>query len=291
MVPELFTLPGLGWTITPYGLGVTLALVTSWLTALVLARRDRLPTEVLGTVFVLSAVAGLLAARVSFIVQEGQTLELAALRQLPAGGLAVFGGLLAALAVTAIGCRRWKIPTVAWLDCVAPAAALGGIFERVGAFLAGADFGIYVPPGSFASAWAVRYPPGSPAYLLHGATLQGLPGVSETGSGPVHPVQLYIAATCALALAVGVVLRRRRRSSGQVFLAVAAVFLIGRAVLCEPLRYGASPEVLGELRLQQVSGIGLLAAIAIAWRMLAAQAARRADGLRLWEGGAWSPKA
>ncbi len=291
MVPELFTLPGLGWTITPYGLGMTLALVVSWLTALVLARRDRLPTEALGTVFVLAAIAGLLAARVSFVLQEGQPLELAAIRSLPAGGLAVFGGLFAALLVTLIGCRRWRVPTIAWLDCVAPAVVLGGIFERVGAFLAGADFGTYVAPGAFGQALAVRYPPGSPAYILHGATLQGLPGVSETGSAPVHPVQLYIAATCALALIVGLVVRRRRRFSGQAFLAVAAIFLLGRAVLCEPLRFGASPEVLGPLRLQQVSGVGLLIAVAIAAQMLAGQAARRADGLRLWEGGPWSPKA
>lgn len=291
MIPELFTLPGLGWTVTPYGLGVAFALLASWLTALLLARRDRLPTEVLGTVFVLSAIAGLLAGRVSFLLQEGQPLELATLRSLPAGGMAVFGGLIASLAVGVIGCRRWKIPALAWLDCFAPAAALGGVFERVGAFVAGADFGTYVAPGDLGHVLSVTYPPGSPAYLLHGATLQGLPGVSAASSGPVHPVQLYVAATCALALVVGLVVRRRRSASGQVFLAVAAVFLLGRAVLFEPLRFGASPEVLGGLRLQQLSGLGLLVAIVVAARMLKAQAAGRPGGMRLWEGGPWSPKA
>src|SRR5690606_22193568 len=119
MAPELFTLPGLGWAVTPYGLAVVAALVGSWLTALLLARRDRLPTEALGTVFVLAAIAGLLAARVGYLVQQGQPIELATLRSLPAGGLAVFPGLLAALAVSALGCRRYRVPTLAWLDCLA----------------------------------------------------------------------------------------------------------------------------------------------------------------------------
>lgn len=291
MAPELFTLPGLGWAITPYGLAVAVALVTSWLVALILARRDKLPTEVLGTVFVLSAIFGLLVARAGYLLQQGQALELSHLRSLPAGGLAVFGGLFAALAVAAIGCRRFRVPTLAWLDCWAPAVALGGVIERVGAFVAGADFGMYVGPGDLGHVLSVTYPEGSPAFMLHTAAFPGLPGLTETSSAPVHPVQLYLAATCAVAFLVGLGLRRRRRFSGQAFLAVAAVFLLGRAVLFEPLRFDASPLALGPLRVQQVSGLGLLLVSAIAWRMLAARATARPSEARQWEGGPWTPRA
>lgn len=290
MAPELFTLPGLGWAITPYGLAVAVALVTAWLFSLLLARRDKLPTEVLGTVFVLSAIGGLLAARATYLLQQGQALELSHLRSLPAGGLAVFGGLFAALAVAAIGCRRFRVPTLAWLDCWAPAVALGGVLERVGAFFAGADFGMYVGPGDFGHVLGVTYPAGSPAFLLHTAAFPGLPGLSEATSAPVHPVQLYLAATCAAALGVGLLMRRLRRFSGQTFLAVAAVFLIGRAVLFEPLRFDASPLTLGPLRLHQVSGLGLLLAAAVAWWMLSARAAAQPDVARQWEGGPWTPR-
>lgn len=291
MAPELFTLPGLGWAITPYGLAVAVALVAAWVTSLVFARSDRLPTEALGMVFVVSTLVSLLAARAGFLLQQGQALELTALRSLPAGGLVVFSGLLAALAVSAIGCRRVGAPTLAWLDCFAPAVALGGVFERIGAFFAGADFGMYVGPGDFGHVLSVTYPEGSPAFLLHTAAFHGLPGLTESASAPVHPVQLYVAATCALAVAVGLYARRSRRCSGQVFLAVAAVFLLGRAVLLEPLRFDASPLVLGPLRLQQVSGLGLLAAIAIGWQMLAARARVRPAAARQWEGGPWTPPA
>lgn len=291
MAPELFTLPGLGWPVTAYGLGIGAALVSAWLLALVLARRDRLPSESLGTVFVLSAIVGLLAARASHLAQTGQSLDLASLRTLPAGGLSLFGGMVGALVVSALGCARSRVPLLAWLDCAAPAFALGAVFERVGAFVAGADFGVYVAPGDWGHALAVRYPPGTPVYQLHAVTLQGLPGVSESASAPVHPVQLYTALFGLLALVVAVWLRRRRRFSGQVFLAVLALFLLGRAVLLEPLRFGASPPVLGPLRLAQVSGLGLLVVIGAAHWLLAGRAASRPDGMRFWEGGPWSPRA
>ena len=45
-------------------------------------------------------------------------------------------GAFAALLVSVIGCRRVGVPLLAWLDCVAPAFALGAICERIGALLA-----------------------------------------------------------------------------------------------------------------------------------------------------------
>lgn len=282
MSAELFTVPGLGWTITAYGLGVGAALVSSWFASLVLARRDKLPTESLGTVFVAAAIVGLFTARAAFLVQQEQALTLEALRSLPAGGSAVFGGLVGALATSALGCARLRVPLSAWLDCAAPAVALGAVFERIGAFAVGGDFGRYVAPGDFGHVFGVTYPPGTPPYLLHVSTLQRLPGVSEASSAPIHPVQLYLALTCALAAGLGLWLRGRRRFSGEVALAVLGVFVLGRAVLFEPLRFGASPEVLGPLHLQQVSGLGILAALALCWRLL------RAGGRRHWEGGPWS---
>jgi prolipoprotein diacylglyceryltransferase len=79
---------------------------------------------------------------------------------LPSGGMTVFGGAFAALLVSAIGCRRIGVPLLAWLDCVAPAFALGAICERVGALLAGGDFGRYVGAGDLGHALAISYPAG-----------------------------------------------------------------------------------------------------------------------------------
>lgn len=281
MHPLLFTVPGTEFVVSAYGLCMGLALVVAWVLALLLARADRLPSDRLGTVFVIAAVFGLLCARAVWLQQQGQPVNAETLRQLPAGGMTVFGGAFAALLVCVIGCRRVGVPLLAWLDCVAPAFALGAICERVGALLAGGDFGRYVGVEDLGHALAISYPPGSPAFILHAVTLQGLPGVTELASAPVHPVQAYEALLAVVMLAVALWLRRRRRYSGQVFFAAMAVFVVGRALL-DPLRHDATPELFGPLRLAQISGLGLLLVLWIASRVAAG------TGLRAWEGGAWS---
>ena len=289
MHPQLFTVPGTEFVVTAYGLFMGLALVMAWMTALLLARKDRLPSDRLGTVFVVAVMLGLLCARAVWLLQQGHPLGLDELRSLPAGGMTVFGGAFAALVVCVIGARRSGVPLLAWLDCVAPAFAIGAISERVGALLAGGDFGRYVGAEELGHAFAVTYPRGSPAFVLHAVTLQGLPGVTESASAPVHPVQAYGAVLAIVTLAVAVWIRRRRRYSGQVFFAAMAVFVAGRALL-DPLRHDAEPEVFGPLRLSQLSGMGLLLVLWIASRVQAGRAAGAPGGLRLWEGGPWSPR-
>jgi prolipoprotein diacylglyceryltransferase len=284
MHPLLFTVPGTEFVVSAYGFFMGLALIVAWVLSLLLARADRLPSDRLGTVFVVAALLGLLCARAVWLQQQGLSLTLDTLRMLPSGGMTVFGGAFAALLVSAIGCRRAGVPLLAWLDCLAPAFALGAICERIGALLAGGDFGRYVGAEDFGHSLAISYPPGAPAYILHMVTLQGLPGVSEAGSAPVHPVQAYEAALAVVALWVAVWVRRRRQHSGQVFFAAMAVFVAGRALL-DPLRHDASPEVFGPLRLAQISGLGLLLVLWIASRVAAA------NGVRAWEGGPWSKPA
>lgn len=289
MHPELFTVPGTSVVVSSYGFFMGLALVGAWILSLALARRDRLPVDRLGTVFVVSAIVGLVCARAIWLLQQGMPFGLAELRQLPSGGMTVFGGAFAALLVSVIGCRRAGVPLLAWLDCVAPGFAFGAISERVGALLAGGDFGHYVGPDELGHALAISYPPGSPAFLLHSVSLQGLPGVTAAGSAPVHPVQGYEALLAALTLLVALWVRRNRRHSGSAFFAAMAVFVAGRALL-DPLRHDASPEVLGPLRLAQVSGLGLLLVLWIASLVQAGRARATPGGLRAWEGGPWSPK-
>lgn len=288
MFPQLFTVPGTEFVITAYGFCMGLALVGAWLWAMLLARSDRLPSDRLGTVFVVATILGLFGARAVWLIQHGEALTLEALRSLPAGGMTVFGGAVLAVIACVVGARRVGVPALAWFDCVAPAFAFGAICERIGALLAGGDFGSYAGPEEIGHALAVTYPPGSPAFVLHTGTLQGLPGVSEVASAPVHPVQGYEALVAAIALGVALRLRRTRSYGGQVFFWTIGVFVAGR-VLVEPLRHDASPEVFGPLRLAQISGIGLALVLAIAAAVQRGRAADTPGGLRWWEGGPWSP--
>jgi phosphatidylglycerol:prolipoprotein diacylglycerol transferase len=102
-------------------------------------------------------------------------------------GITWYGGLIGAVIVGAIGCRRNGIPIVLFANCGAAATAVGQALGRIGCFLVGDDYGRVsdVP-------WAIAFPQGAPPTL-----------------DPVHPTQLYEAAWLAL---VGAYLWRRRDS-------------------------------------------------------------------------------
>ena len=64
MKPVLFTVPGVDWEVQAYGFFLGLALILGWVVSLRLAKRDGLPVEKLGGVYVISAVVSLFGARV-----------------------------------------------------------------------------------------------------------------------------------------------------------------------------------------------------------------------------------
>jgi phosphatidylglycerol---prolipoprotein diacylglyceryl transferase len=103
------------------------------------------------------------------------------------------------------------IPVLGAFDCLAPAAAVAVTINRVGAFLAGLDYGAptTVP-------WAVTYKSLIAAFWYR----------TPIGIG-LHPVQLYEAAASLVILAVLVWWLPRRSQSGE--LAGAWLFLFGVA--------------------------------------------------------------
>ncbi|MCA9690228.1 MAG: prolipoprotein diacylglyceryl transferase [Myxococcales bacterium] len=287
MHPTLFTVPGAGWEVQAYGALMGLALLLGWYVTLRLARADLLPTDRVGTLYVVSIVAGILGGRAHWMLQQPTPFEWSRLVALPAGGLSVVGGIFCALVASAIYCARARLPWFAVMDCGAPAFSVGVIIERIGAFLAGADFGAYVGPRDVGYDLAVRYPAGTPVYRFHRVTLDGMDAVSDVASAPVHPTQLYAAGMAVITLLVALWLRRRRRFSGQVFFAVFGLYVIARMIVEEPLRYDAVPDLLGPLRTSMVSALGLCLILAIAYQLRDSRARR--EDLQQWRGGPWTP--
>ncbi len=261
MRPILFEIPGLEWQLQAYGIAMGLALLAAWFIALRAARREGLPSESLGMLFVFAAFAGIVGARGLWLLQHPNVSG--SLFNLPAGGLSIAGGVFAALLVTVIGCARRGVSTAAWLDAVAPGFAVGMAIEGVGAFLAGSEFGRYVAPGDFGYAFAVRFPAGSPVHDYHEHLMSGLPTFTPELSAPVHPVQLYATVMGVLIFAIAVVVRRRRSYPGQVAIAVLAGFVVARLAVEDPLRYDASAEIAKMVHMSHISALGLLLVLAL----------------------------
>jgi phosphatidylglycerol:prolipoprotein diacylglycerol transferase len=242
---------------------------------------------VLGTSYVLAVVLGLFAGRAVWLAQHPESWSGAAsLVTLQAGGVAPFAAVTAGLLVTALHLQRRKIPVLPWLDAVAIALAIGLVLERLGALCAGAGYGRYAPDLGF----AIRFPAESPAFVDQRRTLEVLlkPGAAE--SLPVHPTQLYAVAVGVVALVVGLRLRKRRRWSGQVFIAVVAVIVAGRTFVEEWFRADRAGAVAGPFNAGQIAAVLLLLALVVAWRAGERRAAADPARARQWEGGPWTPK-
>ncbi|MGH1341273.1 MAG: prolipoprotein diacylglyceryl transferase [Nannocystales bacterium] len=265
MKPVLFTLPGLGWEIQAYGFFVALALVVAWAQTLRLSRTEGFDPKAMGPVFVASAAAGLVGARAAWVVQHPQAYEgVASLVALRAGTMAPFAGVAVALIVGGAWASRLKVRPWAWYDVLAPALALGLVFERLGAFFAGTAFGRYAADASL----SVQFPVGSPAFVEHKRTLANLMRSGALESLPVHPVQLYAAALGLLGLALCVWVRTRRRFEGQVFLSFGMFYLVVRAFVEEPMRADAPAGVLGPLNTGQVGAAAMLVVLGVVYAVL-----------------------
>jgi phosphatidylglycerol:prolipoprotein diacylglycerol transferase len=158
------------------------------------------------------AFFGLLGARVLSVLADGHLREYVDLcvggtdclevLKIWHGGLAYYGGLLVAGPIGMLYARRRGLGVWRTADLVAPLLALGLFFGRIGCFFNGCCYG---RPTDLP--WGVRFPGDAAA---------------------VHPTQLYEAAgALALAAALYLGVRPRKRGHGQVF----GALLVGYAVL------------------------------------------------------------
>lgn len=290
MHPTLFEIPGLETGVQSYGVCVGLALVVGWVLALRLARADRLPADRLGTAYVLSVGVGLFGARAVFLAQHPDRIEgIDSFVQLQAGGLAAGAGILISAAVSALYCARRGIPFWAWADAAAPAMVFGLALERLGAFLAGADFGILAGAGGDPW-WAVSFPAESPAWTYQRNTVTGL-RIPTDRSLPVHPVQLYGASAALVGVALAAALRRRRTFSGQVATFLLAFHVVARLAFEDPFRAAASPESLAAMPVRHLGAAAIVVAALVLYLTRRARARAEPGRLEQWKGGPWTPSA
>ncbi len=180
--------------------------------------------------------AGVLGARLYYVAFRWSfyAQRLPEIFNLRSGGLAIHGGLLAAVGLGLYLARRWKLDIPAYLDLAAPSLALGQAIGRWGNFFNSEAHG-----GPTSLPWAV---------IVDGQA--------------VHPTFLYESIWC-LGLCLFLIRyesRGRKAYDGQLFLIYAALYSLERFFV-EGLR--TDSLMLGPLRAAQVFSLaaGLLASI------------------------------
>ena len=244
MRPTLFKIGAL--PIRGYGLMVAIAFLVATYVAARRAEKRGIPSQNIFDLGLYILISAMLGARVFHTLQHPDSYEsVLDILKLWEGGLVYYGGFIFAFVVSILYLRKKKLPTGEVLDILGPSLILGVGIARIGCFLAGCCFG---KPTSLP--WGITYPEGSLAWF-------------EVGSQKVHPTQLYSVLSLFSIFMILLILQKRTKFSGQLFLLSVLMYSVHR-FLIDFLRYYSPDERMGGLATSQVmSIIGGVIAIAV----------------------------
>ncbi len=212
MHPILFSIGPL--TIHTYGVLLALGAALGMLLYTRLARSAGQDPDRAMSLALWLLVSGLVGSRLMFVALEPHQFAAAPWRVLAIweGGLVFYGGLAGALIVGIILTRRWKLPVLTLMDCVAPGLALAQAVGRLGCFAAGCCHGLPWPGG-----WC--------AVTFNDPNTLAIRGVE------LHPAQLYTSAALLLITGLLLLLWRRRSFAGQIFFTYGFLHGIARVII------------------------------------------------------------
>ena len=261
---------GQGIPIRGYGVMLLAAVAAGTWLSIVRGRRMGFDADTLLGLGTQIFLWGLVGARILYVIEyheqffgQGRPLaeSLAAVANVAAGGLVVFGSLPTAAVAAWWFARRRGLDLLQLADCIAPGLLVGLALGRVGCFLNGCCFG-----GECDLPWAVTFPPESPPWFaqVQRGLLPNLPPETVGRSLPVHPAQLYAAIDAGLLAWLAVCFTPLARRDGQVFTLVLTIHPISR-ILIEMIRVDEPPALGTPFSISQLISLVLLGAAAVLW--------------------------
>ena len=222
-----------GFEIAYYGIIIGLAILIGFLIATSEAKRTRQNPEDYLDMGIIGVIAGIAGARIFYVVfswdmYKDNLLDILNLRE---GGLAIYGGVIAAVIAVFIMARVKHLSPFQILDTVAMAILNGQMLGRWGNFFNREAFGEYTD-----SLFAMRLPldavrSGDVTELMR-EHMERIDGVSYI---QVHPTFLYESLWCCALLIILVLYRKHKKYEGELFLMYIFGYGLGR-VWIEGLR-------------------------------------------------------
>ncbi len=251
-----------------YGLMLAVGFYTAWWLGARRARAEGIHPDVIGNLVLISILAGVVGSRLLWFAlyrEPGEPVWM--LIEVWKGGLVFYGGLIAAAAADYVYLRRQRLAVGHVADVVAPAVAIGQAFGRIGCFLNGCCFG-----GLSTTHFhlGIRFPEfldqngapvGSAPFLDH-VRHYGLAD-NAGASLPVHPTQLYEAASLFIITGLLIAAFPYKRRNGEVFALLCILNAISRFGVelvrrdTTPVFLGLNPGQIGALIVLAI-GIGIL---------------------------------
>lgn len=218
MHPVLFKLPFFGGIpVYAYGVLVACAFLMAIFWVGYDAKRSGLDAKRATDLVFYIILTGILGSRIAYIVLtvwDNFVANPIIFFKLWEGGLVWYGGLVAAFIVAVFYVRHYKLPVLAYIDCFAPAVALGHAIGRLGCVMAGCCFG--KPIGH--DAWyAMIFPADVGSFAPPGVAL--------------YPTQLMEAGAELVTFAILLVVRHYKKFSGQVVATYLILYGVARFVI------------------------------------------------------------
>lgn len=226
-----------GFDIAFYGMIIGLGILTGLLIAAAEAKRSGQNPEDYFDLAIYAVIFSIIGARLYYVafswdMYKDDLLSILNIRQ---GGLAIYGGVIAAVITVFVFARIKKMSATLILDTAGLGLVAGQMIGRWGNFFNREAFGEYT--NSFL---AMRLPVdavrGSDITELMRKNMETVKGVSYI---QVHPTFLYESLWCLMVLIIMLIYRKHKKFNGEVFL----VYLLG---------YGVGRFWIEELRTDQL---------------------------------------
>jgi len=257
-----------GFSVAFYGVMIASGFMAGGLLASRLGKSRGIKADYIWDVVLYGMVFGIIGARIYYVVfqfsyYKSHLLEIFNLRQ---GGLAIYGGLIAALLTLIIYSRKKKLSMLRLADSVAPGIMLGQVLGRFGNFFNRECFGEYYT-GFFAMELPVA------AVRESDLTQNLIEHMTVDQTILVHPTFLYEASwnLCFCVILRLIILKGKVAFDGQISLMYIAAYGLGRFMI-EGLR--TDSLMLGPVRVSQALALisFVAAASVMIWRL-----SRKAD--------------
>ena len=200
-------------TIHGYGLMIGIGFIVGLFVGDWLAKKKGIDGDHVFSVAIWILILGFLAGKLLFIITIIPDIIAgnATLGQI-GNGFVVYGGIIAALPIGLIYCKRKKISFLSMGDCIAPATAVVQGFGRIGCFLAGC-------------CWGREADPDKEPYIIFTHSDYAPNGI------PLIPTQLYSSALNFLNFVLLYIIFKKEKNEGEAFACYVINYAIGRFII------------------------------------------------------------
>ena len=209
-----------------YGMAIGLGIILGLFIAMWNAKRTGQDPETYIDFVIYGVIFGILGARLYYVLFSWDSYKdnLLSIFNIREGGLAIYGGIIAAVITVFVFAKKKKLSALVLLDTACPGLAAGQMIGRWGNFFNREAFGEYTD-GLFAMKLPVDAVRSSDITMMMRRNMETVDGVNYI---QVHPTFLYESLWCLALVILLLIFVKYKKADGECFLLYLAGYGCGR---------------------------------------------------------------